>query len=62
MALHLTRKRGEKIIIGLPPHRIVIEVEDIEKHRVRLSVEAARDVPVFREELIVPNAETPCDK
>ena len=47
--LVLSRKYGEKIRIG---GDITITVVDIEPNKVRLGIEAPRDVPIYREELL----------
>lgn len=53
--LVLSRKLGEKIIIG---DNISITVVDIDRGKIRLGIEAPRDVPIFRQELLpVKNAE-----
>jgi carbon storage regulator len=49
--LVLSRKLGEKIIIN---DNITITVVDIDRGKIRLGIEAPRDVPIFREELL-PN-------
>lgn len=49
--LVLARKRGERIHIG---DNIVITVVEIDRGRVRIGVEAPRDIPVFRQELLPP--------
>lgn len=49
--LVLSRKRGERIHIG---EDIVITVVDIDRGKVRIGVEAPRDVPVYRQELLPP--------
>lgn len=46
--LVVTRKIGEKIIIG---ENIAIVVVDIGQGRVKIGIDAPRDVPVYREEL-----------
>ena len=46
--LVLSRKRGERIVIG---PNIELTVMDISGGRVRLAVEAPRDVSVHREEI-----------
>ena len=46
--LVLTRKLGEKIIIN---HNIIIKVVALGEHRVRLSVEADKTIPIDREEV-----------
>lgn len=50
--LVLTRHKNQKIIIG---NSIVIIVQDIAGNRVRLGIEAPKDIPVLREELINKN-------
>ena len=51
--LVLSRKLGEKILIGDPAEpRITITVVDIDRGKIRLGIEAPREVPVFREELL----------
>jgi carbon storage regulator len=47
--LVLSRKLGEKICIG---ENVCITVVDIDRGKVRLGIEAPRDVPVFRQELL----------
>jgi len=55
--LVLTRKLGEKIFIG---DNICITVVDIDRGKIRLGIEAPRDVPIMRQEL-VPLKEIPAD-
>lgn len=47
--LVLSRKKGERIIIG---ENIVITVVEIGQGRVRLGFEAPQDVKIWREELL----------
>lgn len=47
--LVLSRKLGEKIYIG---DHIVITVVDIDRGKIRLGIEAPRDVPICRQELL----------
>jgi carbon storage regulator len=47
--LVLSRKLGEKIQIG---EDISITVVDIDRGKIRLGIEAPRDVPIFRQELL----------
>lgn len=47
--LVLTRKLGEKICIG---DGICITVVDVDRGKVRLGIEAPREVPIFRAELL----------
>jgi carbon storage regulator len=49
--LVLSRKLGEKIYIG---DNICITVVDIDRGKIRLGIEAPRDVKIFREELLLP--------
>ena len=52
--LVLSRKLGEKIFIG---DNICLTVIDVDRGKVRLGIEAPRDVPIFRQELLaVPRA------
>jgi carbon storage regulator len=46
--LVLSRKLGEKIYVG---DSICITVVDIDRGKIRLGIEAPRDVPIFRSEL-----------
>jgi carbon storage regulator len=47
--LVLSRKLGEKIYIN---ENICITVVDIDRGKIRLGIEAPRDVPIFRQELL----------
>ena len=47
--LVLSRKLGEKIVIG---ENICITVIDIDRGKIRLGIEAPREVPIFRKELL----------
>lgn len=47
--LVLSRKLGEKICIG---ENIFITVVDIDRGKIRLGIDAPRDIPIFREELL----------
>jgi carbon storage regulator len=49
--LVLSRKLGEKIIIG---ENIRITVVKIDRNQIRIGIEAPSDIPVYREE-IAPN-------
>jgi carbon storage regulator len=46
--LVLSRKLGEKIIIG---DNIVVTVVKIDRNQIRLGIEAPKDVAVYREEI-----------
>lgn len=52
--LTLTRKVGERIIIGhgQDDEPIIIEIKEIRRNQVRIAVEAPRDIPIMREELM----------
>jgi carbon storage regulator len=55
--LVLSRKLGEKIFIG---ENICITVVDIDRGKIRLGIEAPRDVPIYRQELLpLKGAEAP---
>lgn len=59
--LVLSRKLGESIMIG---DNIRVTVVDIDRGKVRLGIEAPRDVPIYRQELLPlkdtdPNTSTP---
>lgn len=46
--LVLSRKLGEKIVIG---DSIVVTVVKIDRNQIRLGIEAPQSVPVYREEI-----------
>jgi carbon storage regulator len=50
--LVLSRKLGEKIIIG---HGIILEVVAISGNKIRLGIVAPPDVEILREELCAPD-------
>jgi carbon storage regulator len=50
--LVLSRKLGEKIFIG---DNICITVVDIDRGKIRLGIEAPRNVPIYRQELLPLN-------
>lgn len=52
--LVLSRKLGEKIYIS---DNICITVVDIDRGKIRLGIEAPRDVPIFRKELVLDSAD-----
>ena len=47
--LVLSRKLGEKIMIN---DNIVVTIIDIDRGKIRIGIEAPRDVPIFRQELL----------
>lgn len=57
--LVLSRKLGEKIVIG---DNIVVTVVKIDRNQIRLGIEAPSEVPVYREEILIGrNLEKPED-
>ena len=46
--LVLSRKLGEKIVIG---DNIVVTVVKIDRNQIRIGIEAPSDIPVYREEI-----------
>jgi carbon storage regulator len=50
--LVLSRKLGEKICIG---DNICITVVDIDRGKIRLGIDAPRDIPIYRQELLPLN-------
>jgi carbon storage regulator len=54
--LVLTRKPGEKIVIG---DNVVLEVLEIQGNRVRLGIKAPQGVTILRQELLVAKAAAP---
>lgn len=54
--LVLSRKLGEKIYIS---DNICITVVDIDRGKIRLGIEAPRDVPIFRQELLGEKKDAP---
>jgi carbon storage regulator len=54
--LVLSRKLGEKIFIG---DNICITVVDIDRGKIRLGIEAPRNVPIYRQELLPLGQVTP---
>ena len=56
--LVLSRKLGEKIFIG---ETLCITVVDIDRGKIRLGIEAPRDVPIYRQELLPLKSSPPAD-
>ena len=54
--LVLSRKLGEKIVIG---DNIVVTVVKIDRNQIRIGIEAPQEVPVYREEISPVRAGTP---
>ena len=57
--LVLSRKLGEKIYIG---ENICITVVDIDRGKIRLGIEAPRDIPIYRQELLPLNQQQQKDQ
>ncbi len=53
--LVLSRKLGEKIIIG---DNIVVTVVKVDRNQVRIGIEAPTDIAIHRQEIYVGNAQT----
>lgn len=47
--LVLSRKLGERIYVG---EDIIITIVDVDRGKVRVGIQAPRDVPIYREELL----------
>lgn len=56
--LVLSRKLGEKIFIG---DNICITVVDIDRGKIRLGIEAPREVAIYRQELLPLNQQQRAD-
>lgn len=56
--LVLSRKRGERIHVG---DDVTITVVDIDRGKIRIGIEAPRDVRVYREEISPRNATPPAE-
>ena len=54
--LVLSRKLGEKIHIG---EKICITIVDIDRGKIRLGIEAPREIPIFRQELVATPPKPP---
>ncbi len=50
--LVLSRKMGERIVIGTGPDAVTITVVRIDANKVRIGIQAPRDVIVLRSELV----------
>lgn len=50
--LVLSRRRNESVIIQVGEIKIRVIIADIGRHQIRLGIEAPRQVPIFRAELI----------
>ena len=52
LMLVLSRKECEKIVIGNAPNAITITVVDIDRGKIRIGIDAPREVPIYRHELL----------
>ncbi len=52
MALVLTRREGEAVVLAVDGHEIRLEVAAIDANQVRLAFEAGDDVAIWREETV----------
>jgi len=52
--LVLSRKLGEKIVIG---DNIVVTIVKIDRNQIRIGIEAPNEVPVYREEIFPGHVE-----
>lgn len=53
--LVLSRRIGESIVIG---DNVTVTVVDIDRGKIRIGIDAPRDVPVLRSELLPPKPAT----
>lgn len=51
--LVLSRKRGQKIVVGDGPDQIVLTILDVRGERVRVGIRAPRALTVHREEIFL---------
>jgi carbon storage regulator len=60
--LVLTRKAEEKIVIGKGPNQIVITILRIQGDKVSVGIEADKETPIYRDELLAKGAKRPPKK
>jgi len=53
--LSLYRKSGQRIVVGNPPDHIIITVKATDENSVTLIIDAEKNVPIYREELLRTN-------
>ena len=53
--LILSRKIGEKLVIG---DNVIVTVVEIDRGKIRLGIEAPREVPIYRSELLPKKTDT----
>ena len=49
--LVLSRKHGQAIVIGEGANKVVICVASIQGDKVRIAIDAPKEVPIYREEI-----------
>lgn len=49
--LVLSRKKDERVVIGTGPTTVTVKVVEVRGDKVRLGFEAAKEVPIDREEV-----------
>lgn len=53
--LILTRKPGEQLTVVTPSGEVItIEITNMRRHQVRIGIEAARDIKIYRTETLQP--------
>jgi len=57
--LVLSRKLGEKIVIG---DNIVVTIVKIDRNQIRIGIEAPSEVPVYREEIFPGHIDKTADE
>lgn len=50
--LVLSRKLGERIMIGTGADQVVLTIVEIDRGKIRIGIEAPKDVVIMREELL----------
>ena len=63
--LVVSRRLGERLVIGTGPTRVVVTVTDIDRGKIRLGITCDRSIPIVREELLgrdpLPRADDPLE-
>lgn len=60
--LVLTRKAEEKIVIGKGPNQIVITILRIQGDKVSVGIEADKETPIYRDELLAKGSKKTAKK
>ncbi len=53
--LTLTRRHGERLILDTGEHTITIRYHEGQSRQARISIDAPKEVAIWREELVAPN-------